>query len=175
MYVYSKDTVPESSNETYRIRKFVIYYYRADHTMRINEPKINNSGFQVVILWRDVNLKIQMVTRTNAIWYQVEKLLQCTCIVSLIVMLIQKLHRKYYEGSIWPTRRYPMDPFKESQKFSDVRMKNPTLSRRITTRYCLNDHFNIYAVVKSLEQWMEKEGQTLSFYVYDIRKNVLEK
>ena len=47
-YAYSKDTVPESSNETYRIRKFVVYYYRADNTMRINEPKINNSGLPEV-------------------------------------------------------------------------------------------------------------------------------
>ena len=33
---------------------------------------------------------------------------------------------------------YPMDPFKESQKFSDAaRMKNPTLSRRITNEALL--------------------------------------
>lgn len=43
-YCYSKESVPESAYETFRIRKFILYYYLVDGTIRINEPKVKNSG-----------------------------------------------------------------------------------------------------------------------------------
>ena len=47
-YAYSKDTVPESSNETYRIRKFVIYYYRADN-LHFIKLHFNSHGINICI------------------------------------------------------------------------------------------------------------------------------
>ena len=168
-YAYSKDTVPESSNETYRIRKFVIYYYRADHTMRINEPKINNSGLPGGDIMERCQLK-----DPNGYPYKPSDLLSGREItVNARVYRIVDCDantKNYIENTMkvpfGQPEAYPMDPFKESQKFSDAaRMKNPTLSRRITNEALLGGRPGLtgHAVVKSLEQWMEKEGQTLSF------------
>ena len=43
-YAYFQEHVVESSLENYRIRKVVIYYYLADETLLVIEPRINNSG-----------------------------------------------------------------------------------------------------------------------------------
>lgn len=42
--VYSKETIRESPNETYRVRYFEMFYYLADNTMLLTEHKVNNSG-----------------------------------------------------------------------------------------------------------------------------------
>eukprot|EP00944_MAST-04C_sp_MAST-4C-sp1_P014055 g14055.t1 len=168
-YAYSKDTVPESSNETYRIRKFVVYYYRADNTMRINEPKINNSGLPGGDIVERCELKDK-----NGYPYKPSDLVSGTEITvnSRVYRIVDcdASTKKYLESTLncpfGQPEAYPMDPFKESQKFSDAaRMKNPTLSRRITNEALLGGRPGLtgHPVVKSLEQWMEKEGQTLSF------------
>ena len=139
-YAYSKDTVPESSNETYRIRKFVIYYYLADHTMRINEPKINNSGLPGGDILERCALK-----DPQGFPYKPSDLLsgrevRVNCRVYRIVDCDAKT-KSYLSNTLntpfGSAEGYPSDPFKESQKFSDAaRMKNPTLSRGVVHSLC---------------------------------------
>ncbi|GMH37490.1 hypothetical protein BSKO_05363 [Bryopsis sp. KO-2023] len=43
-YGYFKESVVESRLENHRVRKVVIYYYLADDTMHVAEPKQDNSG-----------------------------------------------------------------------------------------------------------------------------------
>ena len=43
-YAYFQEHVVESRLENYRLRKVKIYYYLADETFFITEPKIENSG-----------------------------------------------------------------------------------------------------------------------------------
>ena len=168
-YAYSKDTVPESSDETYRIRKFVIYYYLADQTIRINEPKIRNSGLPGGDIVQRSSLQnengrpyapsdfrsgTEFLVNSRA--YRV-----VDCDVNTL---------KYFQSTLnidfGTPENYPADPFVESQKFSDAaRMKNPKLSRRISNEALLGGRPGLYGypVVKPLENWMKMEGKTLKF------------
>ena len=43
-YLYFKESVPESAFETERVRKCNLYFYLADDTCKLTEPKVANSG-----------------------------------------------------------------------------------------------------------------------------------
>ncbi len=43
-YLFFKEGVSESAYENYRVRKCTLYYYLTDGTIRIDEPKVVNSG-----------------------------------------------------------------------------------------------------------------------------------
>ena len=41
---YMKEEVPEAPQEGYRIRKFTIYYFLVDDSIRVSEQRQENSG-----------------------------------------------------------------------------------------------------------------------------------
>lgn len=41
---YFQESVVETANENYRIRKCVVYYYLEDGTIHVTEPRVENSG-----------------------------------------------------------------------------------------------------------------------------------
>lgn len=168
-YAYSKDTVPESRNETYRIRKFVMYYYLSDGTMRINEPKIVNSGLPGGDITERSLLKNQNGRPFLPSDFRAgtEIVVNCRCyrIVDCDVRTLG-----YFKNDLnidfGVPENYPLDPFVESQKFTDAaRMKNPKLSRRISNEALLGGRPALvgHPVVKPLETWIKMEGKLLKF------------
>ena len=168
-YAYGKETVPESANETFRIRKFIIYFYLVDGTIRINEPKIRNSGLpsgdvyeRSVIVRKDGNPYGILDFKSGAeveVCSRVYRIVDCDA-------KTKKYFKDELNTSFGTPEKYPDDPFVESQKFSDqARMKNPTLSRRITNEALLGGRPGLigHKVTKSLDSWIANDGKTLKF------------
>ena len=53
-YSYFKEIFNDSPDEPFRIRKCIIYYYLADDTIHISEPKIENSGVPQGTFYQDI-------------------------------------------------------------------------------------------------------------------------
>ena len=86
-YAYFQEHVVESRLENYRLRKVKIYYYLADETIFITEPKIENSGIP-----QGVFLKRQKVPKsgedsTNYTWRDLD--------LALSVNLFERIFRIY--------------------------------------------------------------------------------
>jgi Ca2+-binding EF-hand superfamily protein len=168
-YCYSKESVPESAYETFRIRKFILYYYLVDGTIRINEPKVKNSGLP----GGDVYKRSAMLKRNGTPYgpedfttgAEFEICARVYRIVDCDAQTMKHFTKKLGMEFGYP-EQYPTDPFVESQKFSDeARMKNPKLSRRITNEALLGGRPGLigYRVTRDLENWMKNDGKQLKF------------
>ncbi|XP_043562283.1 EF-hand domain-containing protein 1-like [Chiloscyllium plagiosum] len=74
---YFKETVHESSQEHYRVRPIILYYYLEDDSIAIHEPEVDNSGLNQGKLinrqrlpkndqgdcwhWKDLNVAMEVV------------------------------------------------------------------------------------------------------------------
>ena len=64
-YVYFKEGVNESAYENFRVRKCTVYYFLSDGTIRMDEPKEENSG-----LLQGVFLKRGKLHKANGVEYK---------------------------------------------------------------------------------------------------------
>ena len=168
-YCYSKESVPESASENYRIRKFIVYYYLVDGTFRINEPKIRNSGLPC----GDIYQRSQMINPLGRAYTPSDftagsEFEVCKRVYRVVDCDAKTMDyfKKTLRTDFGSPESYPLDPFKESQKFSDAaRMKNPTLSRRITNEALLGGRPGLtgHKVTKDLSNFYENSGKELKF------------
>ena len=133
-YLYFKESVPESAFETERVRRCTLYYYLADDTCKLSEPKVRNSGIAGGdMLKRAVFLKPDGKTPYAPIDF----------LIGAHVVFASKNFRvidadantrayfmKNFNIDMGPAEAFPEDTFVTDQKVRNA--LDPKVSRRIT-------------------------------------------
>ena len=169
-YVYFKEAVPESAQETYRIRKGILLYFLADKTMSLTEPRIVNSGLAQGEFYK----RGPMVDPRTGQAYQPSdfkiggEIKVLSTVYRIVDMDVQtrKYHQSVLGQRVPEAEAYPENPIDARMKFSDLnRMKNPKLSRRITNEALLGGRPGLfgYPIIKSVEGKDDIQGKILRF------------
>ncbi|ESN96853.1 hypothetical protein HELRODRAFT_102301 [Helobdella robusta] len=118
-----KETVAESPNENYRIRKVQIYYYLEDGTMVVNEPVVANSGLN-----QGKMIKRQKIPKNNEggsyTWKDLNNGRNINCFGRVFhIYDCDAWTTEYLESEgieVNPAEQCPDDPYIMSRETSDV-------------------------------------------------------
>lgn len=168
---YTQDRMFESTKETFRIRRCVIYFYLEDGTMMVSEPKVENSGMpQGTVVKRHRIPKPKClgggtysyedfrVGSTVSIYAQIYKLVAC-----------DEFTRKFYwdaMGAVQPDdQEAPIDSFA-----ANMQVDEEAIAERSATLSESKEYHHLAAggnrKNQKLEQYLENDRKVLRFHCF---------
>ena len=166
-YLFFKESVPESAFETERVRKCELFYFLADDTCKLTEPKVANSGIAGGdMLKRAVFMKADGKTPYAPIDFMIGQHIILSGKNFRVVdadIATRKYFKKSFNINMAPKEFIPDDVFAKDQILRNS--VNPVESRRITNEALLGGRPGLwgYNVVKHVADIPHNQIKELRF------------
>jgi EF-hand domain-containing protein 1 len=166
-YMFFKESVPESSFETERVRKCTLFYFLADDTCKLTEPKVANSGIAGGdMLKRAVFMKVDGKTPYSPIDFMIGSHIILAGKNFRVVDAdsnTRKYFKKTFNIDMPVAEKIPDDVFVKDQKERSA--LSATLSRRITNEALLGGRPGLwgYKMVKHVADIPHNQIKELRF------------